>query len=1020
MLQLESTTLEVDGVSVFPDHADRDQFYFLAKRVVLDKRPDGSPAISLLKWKPAAVQAGVKGGGFLTFQTVLSLPEATRAKIMGRLGALAPSGQARLAPAPIETGTVRCLALNLEGSGGTAATPPPPGAFNAVTKILGATKPSLSGDEVAAFSLVLDQEGATILEKAFASGTEPVGVIYELEYSGLTPDLHVKITADFERIYNHFSASVEAQIYWVKAGIDAGFEKLVQDGAIKIEVIDFSNATDKEAKEKWALDFFKDNLLSKWFEPSLDLGQLKGGAAQAEGLDSVLDRMKKMQSTATKVADAAGKVADAVTKPGDDKAKPADGAAKPADGTAKAADGTAKPPEAGKAESTTKTESGKAADASGKTDTAKAADTTPAKLPAAVLTITSTTPSPAPGGRGVKLVPNATTTTTETLEVTSPAGAVLTVDSQVKALDGNGRATVEVAAGSSHTVAVDWPASPAVTETFKLFFTFDQPHEAGFAPTSSNPVFNSYLQNKPTPPDLRFSQSTAPGKTAPLGADALKDWLDNRLIEPKQVTMTSHASWENKSTDEATIFNQRLSERRHAIAKGIIANRAKINDDSKALGFTRAQAAKRIGAEDDRVSEITGKVPGQDPAVNIKGTLTRAAAPPPPPPPTPTPTPPPKETPKPTPTPTPAPTASGGGGTPALVSFKMKFVHQEEKKTLTVEYDRKKAVKRVHAPQGFIGLLLDELPDKAKHFVEIDLDDPFFRVLAVDIATPADFARIGLFSTDVAIDYGNPADPQNHRHEEFRLTAADRGPKRFETFLNAAREIGFRAGFQHHFAADSGWIGERLTYEIEPRETTDRTLNVDPGNDLGFLELQIFPNRIDAGIIEAIDVRMSYDDGATFQRADTFRVLPTSAPQFWRLRLTKAQARTWQATFTHHLRNGDQRTTGPISSDASVLPVDDPFEGALDIRAIPLFPPDTVRQVFVDVTYEDAANNYRREERLEIPGNATAPVPLRIGLLNPALRTFRHRITIVTIDGRLIQGPPIDGAETLLGVGQLT
>jgi len=354
------------------------------------------------------------------------------------------------------------------------------------------------------------------------------------------------------------------------------------------------------------------------------------------------------------------------------------------------------------------------------------------------------------------------------------------------------------------------------------------------------------------------------------------------------------------------------------------------------------------------------------------------------------------------------------------VSFKLKFVHQEEKKTLTVEYDRKKAVKRVSAPQGFIGLLLDELPDKAKHFVEIDLDDPFFRVLAVDIASPTDFARIGLFSTDVAIDYGNPADPQNHRHQEFRLTAEDRGPKRFETFLNAARDISFKAGFQHHFAADSGWIGERLTYEIAPQETTDRTLNVDPANDLGFLELQIFPNRIDAGIVEAIDVRMTYDDGATFQRADTFRVLPTSAPQFWRLRLTQPQARAWQATFTHHLRNGDQRTTGPISSDASVLPVDDPFEGALDIRAIPLFPPNTVRQVFVDVTYEDAANNYTREERLEIPGNATASVPLRIGLLDPARRTFRHRITIVTIDGRLIQGPPVDGTETLLGVGQLT
>jgi hypothetical protein len=291
-------------------------------------------------------------------------------------------------------------------------------------------------------------------------------------------------------------------------------------------------------------------------------------------------------------------------------------------------------------------------------------------------------------------------------------------------------------------------------------------------------------------------------------------------------------------------------------------------------------------------------------------------------------------------------------------------------------------------------------------------------VLGVDIATPVDFAKIGLFSTDVAIDYGNAADPQNHRHQEFRLTAADPGPKRFETFLNATRDLAFRQSFQHHFDADSGWIGEKLTYDIPEQESTDRTMNVDPGNDLGFLELQVFPNRIDAGIIDAIDVRLSYDDGATFKREDTFRVLPTSPAQPWRLRLSDPTKRTWTATLTHHLKNGDVQTSGPITSDASALPVDDPFEGSLDIRAIPLFPPDTVRQIFVDILYNDEANGYKREERLEIPGTATAPVQLRIALLNPDLKTFRHRLTIVTTDGRLIQGPPVDGEETLIGVGQ--
>ena len=128
----------------------------------------------------------------------------------------------------------------------------------------------------------------------------------------------------------------------------------------------------------------------------------------------------------------------------------------------------------------------------------------------------------------------------------------------------------------------------------------------------------------------------------------------------------------------------------------------------------------------------------------------------------------------------------GGGNQPgtttpnALVSFKLKFVHQDERKSIRLIYDRKQAVRRSYAPQGFIGLLLDQLPDKSKHFTLVDLRDLFFEKLHVDVNTPADFARIGLFSTDVAIDYGDPADAQNHHHDEFRLTATDRGPKSFD------------------------------------------------------------------------------------------------------------------------------------------------------------------------------------------------------------------------------------------------
>ena len=54
---------------------------------------------------------------------------------------------------------MQILALNIQGGGGTSATPAPPGAFVAVESILGATKPSLGGNNNAVFSLTLEPGG---------------------------------------------------------------------------------------------------------------------------------------------------------------------------------------------------------------------------------------------------------------------------------------------------------------------------------------------------------------------------------------------------------------------------------------------------------------------------------------------------------------------------------------------------------------------------------------------------------------------------------------------------------------------------------------------------------------------------------------------------------------------------------------------------------------------------------------------------------------------------------------------
>src|SRR2546426_7379882 len=108
-------TITVDGIPVFPDHADPNQFWYLPGPVSLTRRTDGQSVFTFIKYKPAAVEGGAKGGGFVMFATSLKLDRATEGRVKARLSGIAP-GDPVLSLVPFDTGTVKCVALNLERS----------------------------------------------------------------------------------------------------------------------------------------------------------------------------------------------------------------------------------------------------------------------------------------------------------------------------------------------------------------------------------------------------------------------------------------------------------------------------------------------------------------------------------------------------------------------------------------------------------------------------------------------------------------------------------------------------------------------------------------------------------------------------------------------------------------------------------------------------------------------------------------------------------------------------------------
>ena len=85
MLLLGSKTLTIDGITVFFDHADPSQFWYLPGPPRLGRRAlDQRAAFTFIKYKPAAVAGGARGGGFVTFEVNLRLdPEQERRALVG-------------------------------------------------------------------------------------------------------------------------------------------------------------------------------------------------------------------------------------------------------------------------------------------------------------------------------------------------------------------------------------------------------------------------------------------------------------------------------------------------------------------------------------------------------------------------------------------------------------------------------------------------------------------------------------------------------------------------------------------------------------------------------------------------------------------------------------------------------------------------------------------------------------------------------------------------------------------------
>jgi hypothetical protein len=286
MLFLQPPFHIIEGLATFGDHANKRQFYFLPVMPKLTTVRDpvslvDVPQIQLLKFRG---DAGT--GGFLTFEVNLGVEEERLANVAAELKR---RYQLRddpfLAPVVVEDGNVRLIMLDRATAappvgGQPPAGPSPDGDGGGPRFVLKidpptASKPALYGDNQAIFSVQLTQDGVDLVEASLLQGEMlPIGVVYALDFFALRPAYTVQVTADWNRVQNHFEQSFGFDYLFSSVEIDTVVDKLIEDRVVVINVDTFlpegEDAGSWVGRRDQAVNDFKDMVLDSFFEPSLE------------------------------------------------------------------------------------------------------------------------------------------------------------------------------------------------------------------------------------------------------------------------------------------------------------------------------------------------------------------------------------------------------------------------------------------------------------------------------------------------------------------------------------------------------------------------------------------------------------------------------------------------------------------------------------------------------------------------------------------------------------------------------
>jgi hypothetical protein len=200
---------------------------------------------------------------------------------------------------------------------------------------------------------------------------------------------------------------------------------------------------------------------------------------------------------------------------------------------------------------------------------------------------------------------------------------------------------------------------------------------------------------------------------------------------------------------------------------------------------------------------------------------------------------------------------------------------------------------------------------------------------------------------------------------------------------------------------------ERPQSVVSPKTSIDvEFLEIKPRDLYSIVHVPVVALDVPWDRYPRVQVDLAYDDAASgikFRRKLMFTSdKPEQTERLFVLDRTKS---SFTYAITYHSVDGHDLALPAVTTDDPQIFLRDPFPSKRTVDVVCVVDWNRVANVFVDLAYDDAANNVSAESSVQFSPTDTASKQFSVELQDPTRRLVSYDVTIVFKDNRMLQIP---------------